>query len=279
MVADFVEEDRHGVVVGDGLFALVLDAVGLLARFGHLVGQSLNRRRVVLYLLDKGDVGRRLQFGNLLELVDLVQQQRFVLRRDRNDVVHRQVAQHTALDLNLLGVGLPLHLGAGFEFDPGVNPHLAEHPQRLLVEVAVENQRRGSLAVEPALRGFGLPFVRIAVAVEADGAALLDHLLQDFVDGLFFLGPGFDFGVDGLLEVREFVGHGRVERNHRLGAVVRRTHGAELEAVAREGERRGAVAVGVVQEQRRDMRNAAHLEDVLGVEADGVVALGRGQFV
>ena len=43
--------------------------------------------------------------------------------------------------------------------------------------------------------------------------------------------------------------------------------------IAREGERRGAVAVGVVAEEGGDVRNAAHLEDPLGVEADVVVAL------
>ena len=234
---------------------------------------------MILNLLDQRNVGRSVQSRNLRHLVDLVQQQGFVFRRDRHDMVHRQIAQHAAFDLNLLGVGLPLPLGAGLQLDIGENAHQTEHFEGRLVEVTLENQRRRGLAVQTALLRLGLPLVGIAVAVETHRLAGLDHLFQHLVNGLLLLHAGFDLGVHLFAELRQLVGHRRVEHDHRFGAVVRRTHGAELEAVARKGERRSAVAVGVVEQQRRDVRDTAHLEDVLGVETDRVVALAGGQFV
>ena len=39
-----------------------------------------------------------------------------IVRSDRDDMVHGEVAHDTCLDLNLLCVCLPFHLVAGFEF-------------------------------------------------------------------------------------------------------------------------------------------------------------------
>ena len=77
----------------------------------------------------------------------------------------------------------------------------------------------------------------VAVAVEADGLARLDVLADDLEDGGYFRLTLLDEGVHLVLEVHELFGHGGVEGNHRAGAVGLGTHGAELEAVAREGER------------------------------------------
>ena len=107
----------------------------------------------------------------------------------------------------------------------------------------------------------------------------MDHLLEHLVDRLLLLRARLDLGIHGPAELRQLVGHRRIEHDHRLGAVVRRTDGAELEPVAREGEGRRAVAVRIVQQQRRDMRNAAHAENALGVETDGVVVLRGGQLL
>ena len=60
-------------------------------------------------------------------LIDLIQQQSFVTRSDRHDVVHRQVAQHAAFDLNLFGIGFPLHFGSGFELHLREYAHAGEH--------------------------------------------------------------------------------------------------------------------------------------------------------
>ena len=94
-----------------------------------------------------------------------------------------------------------------------------------------------------------------------------------------FLRAGLDLGVHRLVELGQFVGDGRIEHDHRFGAVVRGAHGPELETVAGEGEGRGTVAVGVVHQEGGDVRDAAHLEDVLGVEADRGVALAVLQLV
>ena len=77
-----------------------------------------------------------------LHLVGFVQQNRFVFRRDGYDVVHRYVAQHARLDLNLLGVGLPFHLGSRLKLHFVEYAHVAEHLLARGVEVTVEDQRR-----------------------------------------------------------------------------------------------------------------------------------------
>ena len=55
--------------------------------------------------------------------------------------------------------------------------------------------------------------------------------------------------------VDQCLSNGTIERYHSAGTVGLATHGTELEAVAREGERRRAVAVGVVDEQFGNLRD------------------------
>ena len=55
-------------------------------------------------------------------------------------------------------------------------------------------------------------------------------------------------------DVVERLGHGHVEHDVRAGDALARRHGAELELVAGEGERAGAVAVAGVARQRRQHR-------------------------
>ncbi len=164
----------------------------------------------------------------------------------RYDVVEREVAQHARLDLQLLGEGLPFHLVAGLELVLLHHTHRLEHLDALRVEVAVEDDRCRLLGVEAALGGFLNPLVAVAVAVEMDWGAGLDVVLHHREDGCELVLALCDECVDALLEACQGLGHGSVEHDLRAGAVGRRAHGAELEAVARECEWRGAVAVGVV---------------------------------
>ena len=72
--------------------------------------------------------------------------------------------------------------------------------------------------------------------------------------------------------------HDRVQHHLVHRAVVRRAGRAELELVAREGERRRTVAVGVVDEQLRDFGDvhlvsllASHGEEIVGIRSLDVV--------
>ncbi len=160
-------------------------------------------------------------------------------------MVHRQVAQHAGLNLNLLGVGLPFHLVAGLELLLGHHTQALEHLDALLVEVALEDLRAGLLDVESALGSLQHPFVAVAVAVEADGLTGLDILAQHVDDGveggrvlctLQLLLELRNLGIHTLLEADECLGNGAVQGNHGAGTVGLGTNGTELEAVAGEGE-------------------------------------------
>ena len=72
---------------------------------------------MLLNTLDQVDIRRSVQaLSDLQNLIDLIQQEGFVTRSDRDDMVHRQIAQHAAFDLDLLDIGLPFHFRTGFEF-------------------------------------------------------------------------------------------------------------------------------------------------------------------
>ena len=205
MAADLLEVDLHRVVVGDRLRACVFDAVGLLARFDHLDRERLDGGRVPLYLFEQIDVGRGVQPADLRHFVYLVQQHRLVARGDRDDVVHRQVAQHAPFDLDFFGVGLPFHLGAGLDLHLVQHARALEHADRIGGQIAVEDQRRRGFAVEPPAGRFGFPLVGIAVAVEVDRLALANELFELLVDRLLLFHAVLDVSVDGLLEAGELL--------------------------------------------------------------------------
>ena len=88
-----------------------------------------------------------------------------------------------------------------------------------------------------------------------DGFTNLDVLADNVENGGDFRLTLFNQFVHIFLEFRQLLGKGGIQRNHGTGAVGLGTHGAELEAVAGEGERAGAVAVGIVYHQFRNLRD------------------------
>ena len=200
-------------------------------------------------------------------------------------MVHGEVAQHAGFDLYLLGVDLPLDFVARLQFLLGHDAQALEHLDALLVEIALEDDGAGSLGVEPALGGFGLPLVAVAVAVETDGLADLDVLAKDVDDGVVLGRMAGALGilcparvleylrVDAPLEVDKCLGDGAVEGNHGAGTVGFASHSAKLETVAREGEGAGAVAVGVVDEQLGYLGDV-ELHALLAVHREEVFLVG-----
>ena len=96
-----------------------------------------------------------------------------------------------------------------------------------------------------------------------DGLAGLDVLADDLDDSLHGVHSAFDELIHASLEVGERLSDCGVEHDHGCRTVGLGSYGAELEPVAGEGEGRGAVAVGIVEEQLR------YLGDV---EAEGLLA-------
>ena len=192
------------------------------------------------------------QFCSLLcgeqvfHLVDVVNQIRLILCSYGDNVVHGQISEHAGFNLYFLGVHFPFHLVTGFQFLLRHDTDGLEHPDALRFQVVVENDGNTCLAVQTAAGCFGFPFIAVTVAVKVDGFADFDVPADDFEDGGDFRLPLFNQFVHIFLEFHQLLGKGGVQRNHGTGAVGLGTHSAELEAVAGEGERAGAVAVGEI---------------------------------
>jgi len=268
VVTDFLYERRNCVVIGDGAFASVLYAVGHPSCFDESFHVLDDEGVVLSHLLDQAQIGAVQAVGRLgwedgFHLVHIVDELRLVAGCDGYDVVHADVAEDASLDLYLLDVCVELDLVARLQFGLRQDVHALEHLHRFGLEVLVEDDGGAGLHIESAACRFLFPGLAVAVAVEADGLARLDVLAHDAEDGFHGLHAFADEGVDALLEVRQGLGHGGVEHNHRGGAVLLASDGTELEAVAREGEGRGAVAVRVVLRQLGYLRY---------VEAEGLLA-------
>ncbi len=83
-------------------------------------------------------------------------------------MVDRHPGHHAGLDLDHLAVGLPLHLVASLQLLLGIHSGLLEHPDRLRSRELLDHLRDAGLDIKTALLGLGLPFLGVAVAIEAD---------------------------------------------------------------------------------------------------------------
>ena len=99
-----------------------------------------------------------------------------------------------------------------------------------------------------------------------DRTALADILFDYGKDRLLFRCSSGHQLVYASTKFGELVGNRRVEHDHRPGTVGRRPHGAELEAITRKSERRGAVTVRIVDKQLGNMVDTVHL--ITGFAAD-----------
>ena len=170
-------------------------------------------------------------------------------------MVHREVAHHASFYLHLLGVCFPFHLVACFKLVFLHHVHRLEHSDALFVEIAVEALRAASLAVETALLSFLFPFVAVSITVEADGFAGKDVFANNIDDGACLVFALSDESVYATLEVVESLCHSGVEYYHSACTVGLRTYGTEFESVTGKCERRCAVAVGIIDEQFRNLWN------------------------
>ena len=146
-----------------------------------------------------------------------------------------------------LGVVLHLDLVAGIHLRRVEHVELVEQVDVFLLRVRADGIGRVRVVGKPAARSLFGPFVAVAVAVEDDARMLVeditadgDRLGLDVVAALEALGVSLealrDRRIDGGVARRE---------------IHRRARHAELEAVAREGERGRAVAVGAVLVETR----------------------------
>ena len=175
-------------------------------------------------------------------------------------MVGSHTAHYASLNLNLLCIDFPFNLVACLEFLFGVNAHTLEHCNGFGFCKFGKHFRHRLFGVQTAAFCLNVPLLAVAVSVEADNVDnLRDDWLQSIHNGHVFSLACGDGLVDVGLELNELVGHDGVQNGHCVGAVGARTHGAELEAVACEGERRCTVAVGVIDENFRNLNQTNRL--------------------
>ena len=164
--------------------------------------------------------------------------------RQHHGVHH--LAHGVRFDEDVLHVALEPHVEARLEFLLGEDAQSGEELARLRGHELRQGFRRPAEIGQAALLGFPYPGVGVVVAFEADvpgGAEYGAHHLEHGVVHLLRL---LELGAQRGGEFVERLGDGCVEQAHRERDGGRRADGAEFELVARERERRRAVAVGVV---------------------------------
>lgn len=111
-------------------------------------------------------------------------------------MVDGEVAEHSALNLDFLGIHLPFYLVARLKLFVGEDACALEHLDALGAFVGVIHAGCGGLYVEPAACCLLFPFVAISVAVEVDGSGVLDEFAHFC-----------KYGVLHLLTFRHACGH------------------------------------------------------------------------
>ena len=271
VVADLIHEGTDVVVVCDRLFTLRLDTVRLLAGVDHVLDTALDRLDMVADSFDidqvlRGDGVSLRAFEELLDLEDVVEEERLVSHRCGDDMVDGEISEDSAFDLDLLGIHLPLHLVAGFDLLARENAGLFEHLDGVGTSVRVIHQGSRSFDIEATASSLLLPLLAITIAVEVDSLRLCEEFLdlgEDSGFGVFALGYA---SLNDVGEVIELGSDGGIEGDKSRGIVGRRTDGAILEAVAGEGEWAGTVAVGIIEGKFGDLSD---------VECDLLLAVDR----
>ena len=184
-----------------------------------------------------------------------------VAAHGRCDLAFGHVAHRAALDVEELGVLLELDLVAALHLDRGHDVELLEQVEVLLVDHGRGGIHRGLEVEQPAAFRLVEPLVGVAVTIEDDVLMRGERGAYPGKRGLFEVLRA----VDCLREVFEGLRDGGVEDRVGIGQVDLAARHAELELVAGEGERGGAVAVGVVLQEVGECLDAQVDVGLLGV--------------
>ena len=229
-----------------------------------LVGQAAYLVEGALRLL-RGRAGR-LHAGDALGQLPL----EAIGRREDEAVAHQH--HELCFDVDRFVVLLDRHVVACVPLPFGQDAVLLERLDHVGLHRLAVGLDRGAVVEQPALGRFLLPFVGVAVAVEDDLLVLLEQLHQQLLDGglelLAVLQPLFELGG----AVVERLGDGDVEGDARQRDALVRRDRAELELVAGEGERAGAVAVAGIARQLRQHADA-DIEDAAALGRLGAAGL------
>ena len=120
LITDFLHLWSYRVVISYCLIALILYLVGYLAGIYQLLNTTLDAWvRSAIFTDDIHVAGSQLlaflAAEDMNHALYILSQTALIVSSHRDDMVHTQVAHYTSLNLNLLGVGLPLHLVTGLQ--------------------------------------------------------------------------------------------------------------------------------------------------------------------
>ena len=191
-------------------------------------------------------------------------------------MVHRHIAQHPRFDLYLLGVGLPhdFHTRLQLFFAQHMCP--LEHLHAFRSQVTIEHLRCGYRAIQSAPSRLPLPLLGVPVSIEMNRFAFTHIPFEYGINGFHRIFAIPDTRIDSCFELGQLIGHRRIQHGHRSCTVGRRPDGAKFKAIAGKGKRGGTVAVGIVQQQFRNMWNPFHLD---AVKHNLILTRTTGHFV
>ena len=165
-------------------------------------------------------------------------------------------------------------MDAGLPFLRREDAHARENlPGGLLLEDVEGGHGVPGMGEAPAL-GLGLPFLTVAVALEADVLGVQDGPAQDGEEGDCVLLARGDLPLQFGPEAIEGLRHGGIDDGQGKGDGLTRPHGPEFEFVAREGEGARAIAVRGIPLQLGQV-GQAEVQDALDAGI-GHIAPGDG---
>ena len=167
-------------------------------------------------------------------------QRGFVLGSGVEDAVLDHVHERRGLDADDLAVLLDMNFMAGEDLLAGIHALTGEHFDIFRQDVGGQSLGGVAQVGKAALFGLMHPGLLIAVAVEDNAAVGGEGVADELVQRRGEVRRILELCVKFI----ELVGHDGVEDGGRARDGLRRAGHAELELVAREGERRGAVTVG-----------------------------------
>ena len=171
-------------------------------------------------------------------------------------MIQRQIAQDTCFDLYLLDVDFPFHFITGFQFFLAQHACLAKHLDYIRFQISIILQRNAVLAIQATAQGFFFPGIAISVSVKAYRFRFLDIVFQYLEDSCFLALSLSAQRIYIGLKLTKLISYGRIQGQHSRSAVGRRTQGTEFKTVSGKGKRRSTVAVGIIEQQFRNLSKA-----------------------
>ena len=225
-------------LTGNSVFQFLLQR----HQFGGLIGQFSN----------SSHLGRRVH-ADALFCRNAFRQHLGICRTGRDNHLAQHIQRSQRLNMDDLGIFLHVDVLTRLDFRLSVDAVAGKHRDILCLRIAQQRLRRRTQIEQAALLSLDRPLRAVTVAIEQNALVRSQFAANQLgerrlkVIGLFQL----------VRKRHQLVRNSGVEHDIRAGDVEGRSGHTEFKLVARERERRSAVAVGIIL---RDMRQARHAD-------------------